>query len=191
MSSEIKEKYSFLKSLLGRTIYNDTKQYAMKWVPPAFLFLVGLFGLSRLVHWEFLSAIMNITYGWTLLYIIFAFGMVVLLDRGVPANYTKAFYDSEYKVQDEEPKGFTGTILWGCLLIVLAIVSVHFTHKYKRHYAFECETFLMDYSTDTYHYRSIPCETADAASSLTKLRGYEIDETKYRLCEECEEIAEE
>ena len=94
---------------------------------------------------------------------------------------TKILKTKEYKL----------TILWGVVCLLLGIAAIYFSNKYRKHYAFECDTFLVDKQAGIYHLDwDNDCEVAVKSSNLEKMQGYQI-EKKYTFCEWCKDWEEE
>ena len=93
--------------------------------------------------------------------------------------------------QDPKPFKYKLTIVWGVVLLILGIVAIYYSNRYRNHYAFECETFLVDEKAGIYHLDwNSDCSIAEEAEELEKMQGYQIDE-KFKFCEECQECLEE
>ena len=52
-------KETFLSNLIGQRTYDDLNSYAKFIVPKGTLILLVLWGLSLLVHWGFISSLLN------------------------------------------------------------------------------------------------------------------------------------
>ena len=184
------ENYSFLKYLFGRNTYEGFKEEGGKYTHIATGILLLIFLLSLKFHWGILSYILDITFGYSLLFILYIISLVIMLDRGIPIEI-KYDYNHNYVPPAEKPKGYTRTVVWGCILIAFGIVLVYATQQYKRHYGFECDTFRVDTINGTYHLSDNDCEEASLADNLVEMQGYEIEETDYEFCEECQEWLED
>lgn len=177
------QKQSFLSNMLGDA-YLSLKGYAI-WIS-----LIGsgilmiLYILSHYFHLGIVSWLLNLTSGTSLLFIGYIAAIIVLADRRVEVDEPENYLYNEIK----EPKPFKYklTIVWGVTLIALGIVAIYNSNRYRNHYAFECETFLVDEKAGIYHLDYIECSVAEEAESLEEMKGYQIDKT-FRFCEECQE----
>ena len=193
----ISYKYSYLKKILGLQTYYGIKDSARKIIPIATGFLFLLWGLSLIVHWEFISSLLNIATGATLLFVAYIAGLIILLDKEIVVvqedkeNKENLFSDDMYlSCHAKEAMGFLKTKVIGISLIILGIVAIFFTEQYKRNYAFECQTFLVNNKKKIYHLDcDNDCDVAAETSNLEKMKGYQIDPS-YSLCNICEEWAE-
>ena len=183
------ESYSFLKKIIGRQTYNGIKDTANQVVPIATCVLILLLGLSLFVHWTFISSILSLITGYSLIFIAYIIGLIVWLDKGVDVALQKEYRG--YAFPKKEPKGFKKTKVRGIMLVILGIVAIYFSNVYRKQYAFECDTFLVDHQKKTYHLDwDNDCEEAEMASRLEKMKGYQIDDS-YTFCYWCEEWAED
>lgn len=190
----ISYKYSYLKKILGLQTYYGIKDSARKIIPIATCILFLLWGLSLIVHWEFISSLLNIATGATLLFVAYIAGLIILLDKEivvVQEDKENLFSDDiNLTCHKKEAIGLIKTKVIGIGLIILGIVAIFFTEQYKRNYAFECETFLVDHQKKIYHLDcDNDCDEAAESSNLEKVKGYQIDPS-YSLCKICEEWAE-
>lgn len=70
------------------------------------------------------------------------------------------------------------TRIWGICLICFGIAAVYFTNEYRHRYSFECDTFWVDKQKGIYHLDfDNDCSIAEDATSLTKMKGFEIETT--------------
>ena len=183
------ESYSFLKKIIGRQTYNGIKETANRIIPIATCILILLWGLSFFVHWSFISSILSLITGFSLIFIAYIIGLIVWLDKGVDVALKKEYRG--YAFPKKEPKGFKKTKVRGILLVILGIVAIYFSNVYRQQYAFECDTFLVDHQKRIYHLDwDIYCEEAEQAFRLEKLKGHQIDDS-YKFCYWCAEWAED
>jgi hypothetical protein len=71
--------------------------------------------------------------------------------------------------------------------------AIYFSNKYRKHYAFECDTFIVDHQARMYHLDwGNECEVVAEAINLEKIQCYQIDKsyTLYKWCVEWVEDAE-
>ena len=181
-------KYSFLSDIIGINTYYELKWYAKRNIPVATIVLVMVLVLTFFFHWVFLSLILSLITGTSLIFIAYVFGVILLLDYGVEMEIEE-IWNGGYIMPEEKPNGYNATKLWGITLIVLAIAAIYFSNEYRKHYAFECETFLVDEYSGIYHLED--GHDDEDFNYTTKMKGYEIEELGYSLCESCKEWAEE
>ena len=183
-------KQSFISNLFGQNTYAEFKGVAM------LVFLIGtgilivLYILSLFFHAGIISYLMNLTNGYSLLFLGYIIATIILFDIEVDVEEPEKNYWGEEK---KEPKPFKYklTIVWGVVLLILGIVAIYYSNRYRNHYAFECETFLVDEKAGIYHLDwNSDCSIAEEAEELEKMQGYQIDE-KFKFCEECQECLEE
>lgn len=192
----VKESRSFLKDIIGRNTYNGTKEIAHHIIPVATCVLVVLWGLSKFFHWGLLSFLLNLTTGTSLVFIAYILGLIVLLDKGIDVelleSVTAPRYQNRYYFPKEEPQGYRRTIILGVILVALGIAAIYFSNRYRKHYAFECETFLVDKTNLLYHINTNNgCEYK--SRNVEEVKGYQLEEdfSEYRFCEWCQEWAED
>ena len=169
-------KHSFLSDIIGDF-------YAFKGIA-LFIFVIGTCAISVVLllslcfHWWFISDLLYLTTGTSIFFIIYIIAGVLALDVEVEG--------------ENKPMTTYGlTIIWCIVLVVLGICAIYFSNKYRKQYAFECRTFVVDNDRGIYHLDwDNDCEVAAEACNLVKLKGYQIDKS-YRLCEWCEEWADE
>ena len=186
-------KKSFLSNLLGRNTYDTFKGYAKIIVPIGTGILAILFTLTFFVHWKFISSLLNLVTGTSLLFIAYIGVIILLLDFEVDVEEPERSYYWEEPVKVKSSREYKFTIVWGVLLMILGVAAIFFSNNYRKHYSFECSTFLVDENTGIYHLDyDNDCEYAADADNLTRMKGYEIEsETSCTLCEWCEEWAED
>jgi len=182
------ETTSFIKSILGTNTYAEFKGYAKKYIPIATIVLVILLVLTYFFHWGFLSSILNLITGTSLIFIAYILGVVLLLDFGVDVELEET-WNGSYRMPEAKPEGYNNTKVWGIVLIILVIGAIYFSNKYRKHYAFECETFLVDENNGIYHLEDGNDE--EVMEYTTKMKGYEVVKLGYTFCESCKEWEEE
>ena len=126
----------------------------------------------------------------SLLFVAFVIEAILLLDKRVDVDEPR---QDAWEKTEKEPKpiAYKLTIIWGMALMLLGIVAIYFSNKYRNGYAFECETFLVDNEAGIYHYEwNDDCEKAEEAETLEEMKGYQIDKS-YILCEWCKETQED
>ena len=152
--------------------------------------LVIFIGLSFAFHSGIINWFLQILTGTSLLFIAFVAALIVLLDIQVNVDEPEQYaWEKPKKVK--RPISYKLTIVWGVILILLGISSIYFSNKYRKYYAFECDTFLVDTQQGIYHIEwNDECDVANEAQEMKKMYGYEIDES-YKLCESCKDFLED
>jgi len=170
-------KKSFLSNLLGRNTYDTFKDYAKIIVPIGTCILAILFTLTFFVHWNIVSSLLSLVTGTSLLFIAYIGVIILLLDFEVDVEEPERSYYWEEPVKVKSRKEYKLTIAWGILLIMLGVTAIYFSNKYRKHYSFECSTFLVDEKAGIYHLDyDNDCEFATESDNLIRMKGYEIEE---------------
>ncbi|MCQ2274586.1 MAG: hypothetical protein MJZ86_07325 [Bacteroidales bacterium] len=179
-------RYSFIKKLLGESTYDEYKGYAKKIIPIATIVLVMFIVLSRFVHWGIVNWLLGLTLGTSLVFVAYVLGVILFLDFCVDVEMKEDSHgwSSFPKVM---PAKYKFTIIWTFTLIILGIVAIFLSNKYKKNYDFECETFYVDEVMGIYHLE--PCHH-HAENDCTKMKGYEVIQYDYTFCESCKEWLE-
>ncbi len=185
------ERYSFLKNIFGRDTYEVFKEKARKYVSVAAGILLLVFLLSLFFHWGFLSTLIDLTFGTSLIFLLFTICVIILFDKGITIKVEYDSFSHQYIPPTKKPEGYTWTVVWGCTLIAIGIVLIYATQKYKYYYGFGCDTFLVDKNSGIYHVDGIDCEEASHSYNLEKMQGYEFQDAGYHMCEECVEWLED
>lgn len=184
-------KKSFLSSLMGRSLYDELKRYALIIIGIGSCILAVTFLLSLFFHWAFISRILNLVSGTSLLFIVYMAALIITLDKEVDVEQYEGYYGSKPEGYTKTP-AYNLTIVWGVILLAIGVAAVFFSNRYRKQYAFECSTILVDKEAGIYHYGwNNDCEIAVNAADLEEMKGYEIKGTNYSLCEYCKEYAEE
>lgn len=183
-------KKSFLSSLIGGSTYEELKFFAkyMLAIGTCILFIIYL--LSFLFHWSIISRLLNLTTGTSILFVVYIAAAIICLDKEVEVEAS----DSNYSKPANSPKMFSYkiTVVWGVLLIALGVTAIFFSNRYKKQYAFDCSTIMVDRESGIYHLEWIDdCEVAAESDDLKEMKGYEIKGLNYRFCDWCREYAEE
>ncbi len=173
---------SFLSNLLGAGTYNRLKGYSK------FIFIIGtsvlcvLFLLSFFFHWTFISRLLSLTTGTSLLFLVYIVAVIIALDKQVETEEPGRTHSTKYKL----------TIIWGVTLVILGLFSVFLSNRYRKQYAFDCSVVWVDHKAGVYHLECVEdCEFAANSDNIEKMRGYEIKGMNYKLCEWCKEYAVE
>ena len=183
-------KQSFLSNLVD---YDGLKHYARIIVIIGSCVIALVFGLSLIYHSQFISNLLGYFFGASLLFIIYIAALIIVLDFKVEIDEDKT--QGRYHA-DNKPKPFKYklTVVWGVLLLLLGIAAVFFSNRYRKNYAFDCSTFLVDEEAGVYHldndWKCIDAIEAEDNGQLVRKYGYEIDKT-FKFCEYCEESIEE
>lgn len=178
----MRTKISFISDTIGKDFYDFLRGYAMNIVIIGTCIWGILFGLSYFFHSGIISYFVNLANGFSLLFIGYVLALILLLDI-------------EVSVEDNDDKTKTIkyklTIVWFVLLILLGIIAIYYSNRYRNHYAFECETYLVDEKAGIYHLDwDIECSAAEEAESLEPMKGYQIDKS-FRFCDACEELLDD
>lgn len=182
-------KQSFISYIIGRNTYDEFKRNAKIIIAIGTCILAIVILLSFFFHWGVISSLLNLVTGTSLLFIVYIAALIILLDIEVDIEEPESYLSKAEK--RKKTTAYKFTIAWGIVLIILGVCAIYFSNKYRKHYAFECETFLVDHQRGIYHFDSDnDCEVADESESLDKMKGYQIS-SSYSLCEWCEEWAED
>lgn len=180
--------YSYIKKLIGSQNYEEFRGYAKKYIPIATIILVVLLVLSQFVHWGIVSWLLNLALGTSLFFIAYVLGVILLLDFGVDVEM-KEDWKGRLSLPEIMPSNFKNTIIWAYTLLILGIATIYYSNKYRKNYAFECQTFLVDENRGIYH-----LEDGDDEEDMeytTEMKGYELEDYNYTICESCREWVEE
>ena len=183
-------KQSFISNIISKSTYDQFLGYAKVIVAVGSCLLAICIGLSYFFHSSIINWFIQLFTGTSLLFIAYIAAWILILDVQVsvdePERY--AWKESE-KVQ--RPFKYKLTIIWGIILIILGISAIYISNKYRKHYAFECGTYLVDTQQHIYHVDlNDDCDVANEAEGLEEKYGYEIDDS-YRLCESCKDFLDE
>lgn len=175
-------KQSFLSNIIGRNTYNEFKGYAKVIMAIGTCILAIVLLLSLFFHWSFISSLLSLVTGTSLLFIAYIAALVLVLDIEV---------DVDEPEKKPKPAAYKLTIVWGVVLVALGISAIYFSDKYLKRYAFECDTFLVDHQARIYHLDwDNDCKVATESGNLETMQGYQIDKS-YTLCKWCEDWAED
>ena len=186
-------KYSFISKVISISLYEHLKggKYIVSLATGV---LVVLWVVSFFVHWDFINDLLGLTTGTSLVFIIYVFLVIVLLDKGIEVELEEEPIRGsvEYILPAKRPRGYVITVVYALFAIILGSAAIYVSEKYSDQYNFECETFLVDHKEKTYHivYWKGDCEIAKESYDLVKMQGYQIDKS-YILCEECAYLSEE
>lgn len=180
--------YSYIKKLIGERTYEEFREYARTCIPIATIILVLLLILSQFVHWGIVSRLLNLALGTSLIFIAYVLGVILLLDFGVDVEM-KEDWNGKLSLPEVMPSNYKNTIIWAYTLLVLGVTAIYFSNKYRKNYAFECQTFLVDENRGIYHLEDGNDE--EDMEYTTKMKGYELEDYNYTFCESCREWVEE
>ena len=180
------ERQSFLSNIMGHE-YRTIKSHAPRIIAVGTCILLVLYLLSSLFYIKLISNLLNLFTGTSVLFIAYIVSFIVALDIEV---WVKTDYYAHKK--PSKPKAYKISIGWEILLVILGISAIYFSNKYRKHYAFESSTFLVDNREGIYHL-DYPnrCEVRTESTDLQKMKGFKIKETEYKLCEWCDIWAED
>lgn len=183
-------KQSFISNILGRNAYNKIKYYAKKVLVVGTSILCLLFALSLICHFGFISDLLSLVTGTSILFLAYIVSLIIVLDKEVDVDEPDPFIKGNLK-KKPKPKSYKLTVVWSVILIAVGGLAIFFSNKYRKHYAFECSTFLVDNQACIYHLDfDNGCEDAAKSNNLEKMQGFQIDKT-YIFCEWCKEWAED
>lgn len=189
-----KVKQSFLSNLLcsyvDRDDFEKFKGYAKRIIAIGTCVLIVILLLSFFFHSSFISTLLNLIIGKSVLFILYIVAIVFALDIEVEVDEPERndWYQTEIK---PKPIAYKLTFIWGSLLIAFGIAAIYFSNQYRKHYAFECDTFLVDHQRRIYHLDwDNDCEVAAESVDLIKMKGYEIDKS-YIFCDWCKDFVED
>jgi hypothetical protein len=183
-------KQSFLSNIIGRETYNKIKSHAKTIIVPGSCILAIILSFSLYFHWGFISNLLNLVTGTSLLCVAYIVALVVKLDIEVDVDEPEDYYWSKTE-KKPKPIKYKFTIVWGSILIIFGICAIYFSSQYRKHYAFECETFLVDHQLEIYHLDcGSDCKAAARNEDLEEMQGYQIDDS-YTFCDFCREWSEE
>lgn len=183
-------KQSFLSNILGKNTYDEYKGYSKLVIAIGTCVLLLLLALSNFVYWGFVSSLLNFVTGTSLLFIAYVAAFIILLDIQVDVEEPERNYWSQ-NVKSKKPITYNLTIAWEVLLVILGIAAIYFSNNYRKQYAFECETFLVDGTSGIYHLDYNDCEVAEEAMNLKEMKGYEIEDLNCTFCDWCKEWLED
>ena len=168
----MKVKKSFISNFLGRQTYDWFKDLAV------YIALIGtavlgvLYALSHFVHSGLVSYLLSLTNGYSLLFIGYILTLIVLLDFEVVIDEPESTYWGQKK-DTRKPLKYKLTVVWGIILLLLGIIAIYYSNKYRRHYSFECDSFLVDKKAGIYHPNYL-----DLKKFLTQIR-FDLNKQHY------------
>jgi len=185
-----KVKQSFISNIISKSTYDQFLGYAKVIVAVGSCLLAICIGLSYFFHSSIINWFLQLLTGTSLLFIAYIAAWILILDVQVGVDDPKKYaWNESEKVQ--RPFKYKLTIIWGIILIILGISAIYISNKYRKHYAFECGTYLVDTQQHIYHVDwNDDCDVANEAEELEERYGYEIDDS-YRLCESCKDFLDE
>ena len=183
-------KQSYISNLIGKNSYEEFRRMSGNIVVIGGLVLIIVFILSHFFHSGIINYLLQLTTGTSLLFIAYVAACILLLDIQVEVDEPEQQWWEEKK-KSPKPFKYKLTIIWGAVLLLLGIMAIYFSHKYRNKYDFECTTFLVDHQACVYHLDwNDDCEDAENAEELKLMYGYEIEES-YSFCEACKEYEDE
>lgn len=183
-------KQSFISNIIGSDTYKQFKHYAKIIVPIGTCLLAVFIGLSFFFHSGILGWFLQLLTGTSLLFIAYIAALVILLDIQVSVDEPERYAWEELK-KSQRPWTYKLTIVWGVFIVLLGIAAISTSNKYRKHYAFDCDIFLVDHQQGIYHVEwNEDCDVAYEAEELEEMYGYEISK-EYTFCESCEDFLKE
>lgn len=156
--------------------------------------LVLVFGLSLVFRWSVIKFFIDIMMGWTLLSIPFVGVLIVLLDKTVVIEQVIDYHGKV--IEEVKPKSWRFSVIWGITLCISGLLALYYSAEYKRYYDFQCTTFYVDSNHKLYHYLD-DCKygrdenEADESVKLDTVKGFNLLDIDYSLCDACQEYAED
>lgn len=183
------KKQSFLSNLLGDETYENWIGYARIVIAVGTIILMALFGLSHFFYSSIVSYLLRLVTGMSLLFIAYVAMWVLLLDIKVNVDEPE---EMRWEVNKEvvKPIPYKLSAMWTIVLIIFGIFAIYYSNKYRKNYAFECETFFVDKQARVYHLNWTECDAIENVENLEEAQGYQIG-SDFSLCDECKEIAED
>ncbi|MBR1798519.1 MAG: efflux RND transporter permease subunit [Bacteroidales bacterium] len=170
------KRVSFITDHMGDFLRDVLPKIAFPVVLWGTIIYLVLFGLTFICHWPIVCNLYSLVSGFTLISIVYVLSVILVLDNILL-----------YKVCHSQPP-YRATIIWGVVLIVAGIVFLFLTNHHKKQYRFDCSEWLIDETTGLYHV-TYDCEEIGKAAYIIK--GYELRECEYDLCEWCKEYIED
>lgn len=186
-----KVKQSFFSNIVGKEKYNVLRSMAKPIAMIGTCVLVVLFGLTFICHYTFVSKLFSLFTGTSLLFVVYIAALVLISDIQVNVYEPEPrSYYGEALNNTPKTKQYKWTIVWGVLLVLLGFAAIYFSNQYRKQYAFECSTVLVDEQKGIYHLDyDNDCEVANEAQHLIKMKGYELKGKNYKLCDWCADWA--
>ena len=172
----------------------DTYKFLSE-LKPYTLIYVGVLAIAILLslffQWRIVKFFIDCMMGWTLLSIPFIGVLIVVLDKEI--NLPQ---EERWEPVPPKPWSYKFSMVWGIFLILAGLVTLYFSNQYKKYYAFQFQTFYLEHSTAVYHinddcnYIGLDEETNENVS-ISKVKGIDLLDEGYTLCEACKEWAED
>lgn len=185
----MEKKQSLLSNLLGEESYENWIGYARIVIAVGTIILLVFGGLSVLFHSSIICYFLELVTGTSLLFIAYVAMWVLLLDIKVDVDESEE-YSWEHPKKSTKSLAYKLSVIWTVVLIIFGIMAIYYSNIYRKQYAFECDTFLVDKQAYLYHLDWTECEASEHAGNLEEMLGYQIPDN-YSICQECKEIAEE
>lgn len=167
---------------------SELKPYALIYVVVLAIAIL----LSLFFQWSIVKFFIDCMMGWTLLSIPFMGVLIVAFDKEINLPQKEKWDSSVPK-----PKAYKLSMIWGCFLIGIGLVTLYFSNQYKKYYAFQCQTFYLEQPTGIYHLRD-RCEYIgqneeenSEGISVSEVKGFDLLDQGYSLCDACREWAED
>ncbi|MBO7572527.1 MAG: hypothetical protein J6T48_10305 [Bacteroidales bacterium] len=178
------EKESFLQNMIN---FSFDKKWFGVIVAIYSLLLLILYGISFICYWSFFSGLLSLLSGTSILFIAYIGAIIILCDIGVEKSGEWDFWGRKEPPFSSKSIGYKLTMVWFLVLLALGITAIVFTNRYRKNYAFDCGTYYVEKSVGVYHLGE-HCD--DISGEVEEMKGYEIREKGYTLCELCEDIAD-
>lgn len=191
-----KTKQSFLSNIVKKCefckdIYDGIRTYSLVIILTGTILISVFVGLSFFVYWHWLSKVIDLLMGTSLVFILYVIAVISILDIQVAEEVQEKEYDlysgQEIRKKVQHSIGYKLTIVWGITLMLLGVVAIYGTNKFRKHYSFQTSYFLVDQTKGIYHLDyDNDCE-AKKNAFLKRMQGYEFEDLNYQFCVECEE----
>lgn len=181
---------SFISNLFGKNTYNEFYELAriILRIGSVLLFVIYLLALN--VHWMVIYDLLNVFTGFSLFFVPYVAAWIVFFDFQVEMEEENNYREDKPK---KKPLLYKLTVVWGIFLLAMGAAAMYYTHQFKSHYQFECNTFLVDLKAGICHLENNNrCSCIEDRHRLVHMKGYEIQ--KYHnltLCIGCEEWADD
>lgn len=178
---------SFISNIIGSSTYEDFYGYSKIIVAIGTSLLAIFIGLSCFFHSGIINWFLQLLTGTSLLFIAYVAALIIILDIRVNVNEPERYAWEEPK-KPQRPWTYKLTIVWGVFIVLSGIAAIYTSNKYRKHYAFDCDIFLVDHQQGIYHVEwNEDCDVANEAEELEEMYGYEISKD-YSFCESCKDF---
>lgn len=184
-------KTSFLAQIApdGYQFLSELKPFALIYAGVLSIVIV----LSLYFKWSLINFFIDILMGWSILSIPFVGVLIVAVDKEILIPKRDFWNPKPIK-----SKAYTYSKIWGITLVITGLVVLYYSNQYKKYYAFQCQTFFLEQPQGIYHIKS-NCEHIGSDSNderidaceLIEIKGHDVLDADYELCDACREWAED